>query len=117
VTEILERCGYTQVGGRYLHPLSESHTPDTVINSGTHAYAFSPRNPLYEQGMDRATGELRNRNMDSFDCFRVLEHEGGELAAARDVRQMLKTEHPEDFNQARQELDQREKFTDVSGET
>ena len=91
VGNVLDWYGYQQVGDRYLHPYSSSLLPDTVINSGTHAYAFSPNNPLYEQGVDRGTGEIMNRNHDAFDCFRILGFEGQEQPAVAAAASLLET--------------------------
>ena len=89
VGDILARNGYLPVADRYLHPYSTSGLPDTVINSGTHAYAFSPNNPLYEMGFDRATGEVLNRNHDAFDVYCILEHGGNERKALRYAAAMM----------------------------
>jgi len=91
VGEVLEWFGYQRVGNRYLHPFSQSLIPDTVINSGTHAYVFSPENQLYEQGVDRTTGEILNRNHDAFDCFKILGCEGNEVQAAARAAALLES--------------------------
>lgn len=92
VRAILERNGYQPVGDRYLHPLSESGLPDTLVNNATHAFCYSPNNPLYLKGIDRATGEMRTRNLDAFDCFRVLECDESEALAVRRAAVILGTE-------------------------
>jgi len=89
VGEVLEWYGFQRFDSRYLHPYSESLLPDTVINSGTHAYVFSPNNPLYEQGVDRATGEILNRNHDAFDCLRILGYDGDMAKAIVAAKTML----------------------------
>jgi hypothetical protein len=100
VDEVLTNNGYQRVGDRYLHPASTSGMPDTVINSGTHAYAFSMNNPLNEQGLDRSAGEVMNRNMDAFDCYRVLEHGGDERKAVKHAVTVLAEIDFEDVSEA-----------------
>jgi len=103
VTKILEMAGYQQIGDRYLHPRSESGAADTVINSGTHAYAFSPYNPLFEQGTDKETGEILNRNNDAFDCFRILHCKGEMREAMKHAAAILKQRNPTEYEVARGE--------------
>lgn len=88
VTEVLEWYGYQRFGNRFLHPQSSSLVPDTVINSGTHAYAFSPNNPLRSQDIDRGIGE-GTRNRDAFDCFRILGFQGDEARAVAAASRLL----------------------------
>ncbi|MBT3198158.1 MAG: hypothetical protein HN344_10555 [Gammaproteobacteria bacterium] len=108
VTEVLEDYGYLNIGNRYLHPASTSGLPGCVINSATHAYAFSGGDPLSAQGVDRETGEVMTRNHDAFDCFRILFHEADQKRAIAAAVRVLKERAPGALEQARTELVKRE---------
>lgn len=70
---VLERNGYTRMGGRWLRPDSETGAPGVVQLPGGGDYIFS-----------HSAGPLDDRRPhDAFDVMRILEHAGDVRAAVK----------------------------------